>query len=276
MDAEDLFGLPLDRFIAERTALSKALRADGRRDEAKEVAAIRKPSVAAWAVNQLVRTRGQALEELFTAGDALHDTQEQVLGGHGDAQDLRAAAERERVAVDELLEAGRGLLTSEGHELSAAVLERVSDTLHAAALDDDARQEVEGGRLQRELQHVGFGAGLGLAAAPAAPKKSSRRQTPAKRAKREDKPRDDTPREEQRRAAREQAAKITAARTAEADARRGAARARRALELAQERRDRAAAALTEAEQELEQAQAEADQAEDAHRTATSELEELRG
>src|ERR1700722_16104878 len=213
MDADDLFGLPLDRFIAERTALSKGLRAEGRRDEAKEVAAIRKPSVAAWAVNQLVRTQARALEELFTAGDAVHETQEQVLGGHGDAQDLRAAAERERVAVDELLEAGRGLLSSEGHELSATVLERVSDTLHAAALDDDARHEVEGGRLQRELQHVGFGAGLGLAAAPAAPaapRKSSRKQTPAKRAKREDKPGDVTARDEQRRAAREQAAKVTA------------------------------------------------------------------
>ena len=58
MDVDELFGLPLDEFIPERTALAKSLRAEGRRDEAKEVAATRKPSVAAWAVNQLVRTQG--------------------------------------------------------------------------------------------------------------------------------------------------------------------------------------------------------------------------
>jgi hypothetical protein len=103
MNAEDLYGLPLDRFVAERDALARALRADGRREEAAEVGALRKPSVVAWAVNQLVRTQGRALAELFDAGDALREAQEDILAGRGDGQGLRAAAERERAAVDALV-----------------------------------------------------------------------------------------------------------------------------------------------------------------------------
>jgi len=48
--------------------------AGGRRDEATAVAGLRKPSVAAWAVNQLVRTQRRALDDMLAAGDALRIT----------------------------------------------------------------------------------------------------------------------------------------------------------------------------------------------------------
>ena len=179
MEPDDLYGLPLDRFVAERGALAKELRAERRRDEAKEVAGLRKPSVAAWAVNQLVRTQDAGVGELLAAGDALRSAQEDLLAGKGDARALRTAGERERAAVDALVEAARGLLTSGGLELSEPVVERVADTLHAAALDEDAREQVQEGAPERELRHVGLGLGLGegaTAAAPAAPGSSLRRQ----------------------------------------------------------------------------------------------------
>ena len=56
-DADALYGLPLDAFVAERDALAKRLRTDGRGGDADEVKALRKPSVAAWAVNQVVRSQ---------------------------------------------------------------------------------------------------------------------------------------------------------------------------------------------------------------------------
>ncbi len=176
MDTDDLYGLALDRFVAERGALAKELRKAGRREAATEAAALRKPSVAAWAVNQLVRTQGAAVQELFDAGDALRDAQAELLSGEGSGRMLRAAGERQRAAVDELVERARGLLSSAGSELSAAVVDRVSDTLHAAALDEDAREQVRDGRLERELRHVGLGFGLGAGVAPVGPargKKSS-------------------------------------------------------------------------------------------------------
>jgi hypothetical protein len=183
MDPDQLYGLPLDRFIAERSALVKALRADGQREQAAEVGALRKPSVAAWAVNQLVRTQRRAVDALFAAGDALRDVQAEVMAGRQDAQSLRDAAAEERAAVDVLIEAARGLLTSEGDGLSSTVVDRVADTLHAAALDDEARAEVDEGRLERELRHVGLGAGaFAAAASPAKP--ARHKATPSSRGSR--------------------------------------------------------------------------------------------
>ena len=150
--------------------MARELRKAGERERAGEVAALRKPSVAAWAVNQLVRTQRQPVADLLEAGDALRAAQDDVLAGRGDAQSLRAAVEHERAAVDALTDAARGLLSSEGNELSETIIERVSDTLHAAALDDEARSQVSEGRLERELRHVGLGGFGALGAAPPAPR----------------------------------------------------------------------------------------------------------
>src|ERR1700733_6330495 len=170
VDIEGLYGLPLDQFVPERTALSRELRKAGKRDEAAEVAALRKPSMPAWAVNQLVRTQRRGVAERIEAGDGLRAAQDDVLAGAGDARSLRTAVERERAAVDALTDAARGLLSTDGDELSDAMLARVADTLHAGALDDDAREQVTRGSLERELQHVGLGtAAFGGGTATSAP-----------------------------------------------------------------------------------------------------------
>src|SRR3954447_11530110 len=152
-DADDLYGLPLDAFVPERDALAKRLRADGRREEATEVKALRKPSVAAWAVNQAVRTQPKAARGLWEAGDALIAAQEDLLAGRGDARGLRGAADAERAALDELLDAARGLLTGKGTDLGEGTIERVRETLHAAAIEPEARDEVAAGRAVRERAH---------------------------------------------------------------------------------------------------------------------------
>ncbi len=237
-EVDDLYGMALERFVPERTALARELRSAGRREEAAEVAALRKPSVAAWAVNQLVRTQGKAVEELFEAGDALRAAHDDVLAGQGDAESLRQAAARSRATVDALTKTARGLLTSQGHELGPTIIERVSDTLNAAALDDDAREQVRDGRLERELRHIGLGMSTG-----AAPRPSAKAKTPAAKAK--------TPSAK----ANTSSAKARAAeRAAEREARRRLERATRAAGSARERRDKAAQALEEAEAQLQAAE----------------------
>jgi hypothetical protein len=243
MDVDDLYGLPLDRFVAERGGLAKALRADGRRDEAAAVAALRKPSVAAWAVNQLFRTQRAAVDELLGAGDGLREAQAALLGGRGDGHDLRGAMQRERAAVDALVSGARGLLSSEGHELSPAIVERVADTLHAAALSDEAREAIGEGRLERELRHVGLG--VDGSAAPAA-----------------------------NRSERDRAQAREAIRSVEADARRRAERALRVLREAEERHEKAAHALGDAAAALADARAEAQAAADAHDRARAQLDAI--
>jgi hypothetical protein len=251
MSADVLYGLPLDRFVPERTALARALRAEGRRDDAVVVTRARKPSVAAWAVNQLVRTQARAVTTLFEAGNAVREAQVKMLAGQGDGRTLRAAAEHERTAVEELVKAARGLLTSEGHGMSAAIIDRVADTLHAAALDDGARGQVREGRLERELRHAGLGADAGGSTEPV---------------------RDVTRRKQVRKADQgERAIARKAVRAAESDARRLADRAARALDVAQERRERASQVLREAEEALAKAQAEAETSAAAHRRAEQKL-----
>ena len=305
VDAHDLYGLALDRFVAERGAVAKALRAEDRRDEAAEVASLRKPSIAAWAVNQLIRTQGRAVQALFDAGDALRGAQADLLAGSGDGRTLRAAGDRERGAVDDLVAAARGLLTSEGYELSAAVVERVSDTLHAAALDERAREQVREGCLERELRHVGLGLGLGeeVSAPPpgsakggaemkgaakvgAAGKGAAKRKTgtegTAKTAtaakdavaakRRAEREAATAERAEAKRAERERAAARKVARTAAVTARRRAEAATRAAQTAQERRDRAAQALSEADAALARAREEEVAAIATSQSAESDLE----
>jgi hypothetical protein len=262
VDVDELYGLPLDRFIPERASLVRELRSGGEREQATVVAALRKPSVAAWAVNQLVRTQERELHELFAAGDALRDIQAGVLSGRADARDLRSATEHERAAVDGLVATARGLLTSSGHELSVATLERVSETLHAAALDDEARGQVNDGRLVRELRHAGLGAGLGdVFIAPSVARKSDR---PAV----SERPVAEAAERRERDQARKQARAI------ERDAAREVDRAQRAVRAAQERQAHAAEALRQAETAVKEAEAGAEAAVAAHRQAKEQLDRL--
>jgi hypothetical protein len=171
-DAIDrLYGLALEEFIPARDALSRELRDAGRRGEAAAVKGLSKPTVAAWAVNQAVRSQPPAARELWEAGDALAAAQAAVLSGKGSGADLREAAERERAALDPLVEAARGLLTSSGGDLSETTIDRVRSTLQAAAIDPDARDEVAAGRATRERAPRGV---FGGETAPAAPASRSR------------------------------------------------------------------------------------------------------
>jgi hypothetical protein len=172
-----------------------------------------------------------------------------------------------------LVETARGLLGTSGHELSESTLERVADTLHAAALDDGAREQVSAGRLERELRHAGLGLGDGAAGAwTAVPAKA-----PAGGGAR--KPRAAADPEAGQRVAEERAAAAARekarkeARVAVAKAAKREERAGHALRAAEERRDRAAAALFAAEEALDEAQAEVAKAAEEHRRARGALDE---
>src|SRR4051812_10913880 len=91
----ELYGLPLDRFTAERNALAAALRSEGEAEAAASTKTLRKPSAAAWAVNQLVRAEPDLVDALLGAGGELRQAHRRAAAGHG-ADPLRAAAGAER------------------------------------------------------------------------------------------------------------------------------------------------------------------------------------
>jgi hypothetical protein len=270
----ELYGLPLEQFVLERGALVKALRGAGSKEEAVRVGALRKPSVAAWTVNQLVRTQRSAVGDLFDTGDELQRAQSELMAGRGDAGALREATRGERRAVDELVAVARGLLSSEGQEPTQATLDRVAETLHAAALDGDARGMVRDGCLERELRQVGFGAGGFDSAAAALGGASARKPAERERAGSAERERAKRERAAAEQAERERAEEHKAARHTAADARRHAELTARQLRTAEERRDRAAGALREAEEGLAAARERAEEAELAHERAQQQLESL--
>jgi hypothetical protein len=254
----DLYGLPLERFIPERTALAKALRAAKEREEADRIAALRKPSVAAWAVNQLVRTQGKKLRALFAAGDQL--ARAQTGGGSGPSRvaAMRKASAQQRAALDQLVDAARGLLNADGHPLSTATLDRVIDTLRAAAIHGASREQVSGGCLTQELAFAGLGIGefsLGAPDEDEAPatecgrrrERTTERRGAQRRERATERPA--APQRERERE-RERRAALKAASADEERAQRTAARAERELAAAHSHRDEAAEELAEAERRL--------------------------
>ena len=86
-----LFRTPPDRFVAERDALVKELRAQGRDDDAATVKALRKPTATVWALNQLAERESEALAALFETGRALRAAQSDAIAGSSSAAWWRQA-----------------------------------------------------------------------------------------------------------------------------------------------------------------------------------------
>ena len=143
-EADELYGLPDGEFTSARDALAKRLRGEKRREEADEVKALRRPSVAAGAINRAVREHGA--DELLDAGEALREAHEALLSGSGDAAGVREATAREREAVRDFA----ALALGDG--ASASTEEKVRATLHAASIDDDVRELLVAGRLERDAE----------------------------------------------------------------------------------------------------------------------------
>ena len=105
-EADDLYGLPLDEFTAARDALAKRLRGEKRREDADAVKALKRPSVAAGAINLAVREHGA--DDLLAAGEELRTAHGALLDGSGDAAAVREATAREREAVREFAKLALG------------------------------------------------------------------------------------------------------------------------------------------------------------------------
>ena len=147
---DSLFGMPLDRFIPERDALAKQLRATGDREAADRVKGLRKPTVPAWALNQLARQDPRGVTDVVELGARLRDAQRRAISG-GDAGPLREAGEARRALVARLARVAAEILQGTG-TASAPHEEEITSTLEAAAADEEAGERFRAGRLERPLR----------------------------------------------------------------------------------------------------------------------------
>ena len=163
-EIDRLYGIPLDEFVHDRDELAKRLRRDGEREAAEQVKKLRKPSAGAWALNQAVRRRRKETDALLAAGERLRAAHESLMSG-GDQAELREAMREERELASGLADCAEAIASETGKS-GPALRERVRSTLHAAAVDEEAREELAKGRFVREREAVGLGP---FGAAPAVP-----------------------------------------------------------------------------------------------------------
>jgi hypothetical protein len=264
-----LYAGPVEGFVERRTALARELRQRKERDAATRVGGLRRPTLGAWALDQVAHGEPDRIARLLAVGDELRRALDAAV--RGDAAALRAAQAEQRAVVDDVVRAALGALEAGGHATSDTVQRRIADTVHAALVDEAVADELRVGRLTAEHDAPGFGMGLDLvaAAAAAAPAARTAPAAPAARAAaaapapaaRAGAPTTPAPTERQRRAQEEREAREARAQEARAERERKAQEAREA----EEQRAQKAAALDEearrlAERAAELA-AEADEAE---------------
>ncbi|MDR6690055.1 hypothetical protein J2X55_000954 [Microbacterium sp. 1154] len=245
--AVELLVLPPSRFTAARNERAAAEGgAVGRR-----VAKLRKPTVAAWAVNLLVRD-GQ-LGEAVELSRALHEAQEDL-----DAAELGRLGRQRRQLVSALARRAGELAAEAGVPLSGAMSDAVEKTVNAAVVDATAAAAVLTGRLVSaiDLAELQDGA-LGEAVAGSVPNDVPQ-PAPA---------RDDLASRRARKAA-ERA--VRDAERAKADADRESAAADRRVDAATERATRARERVEGLRADLERAEKDAAEADATLAQRTSE------
>ncbi len=149
--ADELYGLPLPDFTPARDAKVKELKGLKNDDLARQVKALRKPSMAAWVVNLLVRREADQVEQVLSVGAALREAQATM---SGDA--LRELTKQRRQLTAAVTTRARRTAREEGTKVTDAVADQVEATLTAAMVDADCARAVRSGMLVTALATTGL------------------------------------------------------------------------------------------------------------------------
>jgi hypothetical protein len=148
-----MYEAPPDRFVAARAAAIADARKAGDRDTAKRLAALRKPTVAAWLVNLLALRRPELIDQLVELSNALRTAQRSLKG-----DELRELTGQRRQVVSALVSAARKLAVTEDPQVASKLpLGEVEATLTAALAEPEIAEQVRTGRLIRAATYAGFG-----------------------------------------------------------------------------------------------------------------------
>jgi hypothetical protein len=154
-DLDDLYGVAPEEFTARRKELAAAAKKRGDADGAKAIAAARKPTAAAWVVNQLVRADPSAPTRLSDLSEGLRAAHAEM-----DGPRIRELTTAQRKLVHELVRSA--FEAADLADPSAAMRDDVTNTLQAAIADPEVADRL--GRLAKAEQFSGFGDFGGFAA----------------------------------------------------------------------------------------------------------------
>jgi hypothetical protein len=212
-----LYAASLEDFVSVRNEVAKELKSAGESDRAAEVAKLRKPSVAIWALNQAARRDSKAAKALAQAAVKVADVQARRKSG-----DLRAAQDALREVASALVDGAEGTLRDAGRSVPDTLGHRLHELIRAVAADPGSREALVAGQLHEEPELGGFSALGAFGSAPAP-------ERPAPKAEKPSKAEEARKRREAERETRLQQlrSEVRDAETAAADARRAADRAER-------------------------------------------------
>ncbi|HEY1281086.1 MAG TPA: hypothetical protein VGF22_15525 [Acidimicrobiales bacterium] len=261
-DVDELFTVAPEEFVATRNALVKALRAAGQKDEAAQVANLRRPSPSDWALNVTAHRHPDDVSALLDAAADLRRVQAGAIEGRGG--DLRGALAAMRTASTAVHRRADEVLADAGRDRStqaAAITSRLAEV----ATNEAAGEQLRAGRLgTAPVDDADPFAGLEPAAvAPRSKPEAKRRARPTTERDSEPEPAPARPRPDPAERRRRQKAvadahrAVAAADTAVTKAESRVADAQRDLDAATARRGDAQAALEEAEAALARHDADA-------------------
>jgi hypothetical protein len=145
--ADGLYALPLAEFTPARDARAKELKGT---DLAAPVKALKKPSLAAWIVNLLVRRDADQVTQVLDLGAALREAAAGMQG-----EELRALTRQRRQLTAAVTSGARALASGEGVKVTQSVADQVEATLTAAMLDARCAEAVRSGLLVTALAATG-------------------------------------------------------------------------------------------------------------------------
>ncbi len=149
---QQLYAAGLGEFMSVRSALVAEAKAAGERDLANQVGALRKPTVAAWALNHFVREHPDELEEFHEFAELLREAQRTL-----DADQLRVLSREQARRVDALARKVESASRAAGQPVRDAVGQEIRQSLTAFIADEAAEESIRTGALVRPLQYSGFG-----------------------------------------------------------------------------------------------------------------------
>ncbi|HVV09800.1 hypothetical protein [Amycolatopsis sp.] len=142
--SDELFGAKREEFTALRDERAKQARPD--RALADRIAGLRKPTVAAWLVNQVSRVCPEEIEQLAELGEALRRAHQNLSGA-----DLRSLSRQRHEVIDRLGKRAQWLARKAGYAFSDAAERQIADTFEAAVSDPQALEAVRAARLSAAL-----------------------------------------------------------------------------------------------------------------------------
>jgi hypothetical protein len=152
--ADELYAAPLDDFTSTRNARASAVKKAGERELAAAVAALPKPSAAAWASNLLFRSSDEVARDLARLREDIS-----AATTAGDRDTVKKLSRSRHSLIGGLVEAARSLAEGAGRGLSPAASDELSEALSAALTDRLVAAAMATGRLLRAPEPGGMSRG---------------------------------------------------------------------------------------------------------------------